>query len=149
MSFFDSTLRFFGFSETDEDTPDTSSEVIHNVSNIKPNIHHLNSKTKDTSEIRISFPKVYEDSVNIAQHLQKNRAVIVNLQYLDPSTSKRLIDFLCGTAYAMSGNMKKLNDQIFIFSPQHILIEMAEDISEVEKATQEYESYKIENVAGI
>ena len=49
----------------------------------------------------------------------------------------------------MSGNMKKVNDHIFIFSPQQILIEMAEDISDVEKATQEYESYKIEHVAGI
>ena len=36
--------------------------------------------------------------------------------------------------------MKKLNDQIFIFSPKHILIEMVEDISDVEKATQEYDS---------
>ena len=147
MSFLSSTLRFFGFTETDEDENLNSSEIIHNISPSKPNLHQI--QTKDASEIRISFPKVYEDSVNIASHLQNNRAVIVNLQYLDPSTSKRLIDFLCGTAYAMSGNMKKLNDQIFIFSPKHILIEMAEDISDVEKATQEYDSYKIENVAGV
>ena len=47
----------------------------------------------------------------------------------------------------MSGNMKKVTDQIFIFSNKNTLIEMAEDISDVEKATQEYEGYKIENVA--
>ena len=74
--------------------------------------------------------------------------MIVNLQYLDPSTSKRLIDFLCGTTYAMSGNMKKITDHIFIFSPQHMLIEMADDISDIEKANQEYDSYRIEHVAG-
>ena len=81
-------------------------------------------------------------------HLQNKRSVIVNLQYLDPSTSKRLIDFLCGTTYAMSGNMKKITDHIFIFSPQHMLIEMADDISDIEKANQEYDSYRIEHVAG-
>ena len=112
-----------------------------------PPFIQLTKQTAKKLEIRISFPRTYEDSVNIATHLQKNRAVLVNLQYLDPSTSKRLIDFLCGTAYAMSGNMKKVTDQIFIFSNKNTLIEMAEDISDVEKATQEYEGYKIENVA--
>ena len=149
MSIINSTLQFFGFSENDEDEKQGSAEIIHKVSRTKPTIHNIQTQIKPKSEIRISYPKVYEDSVNIASHLQQNRAVIVNLQYLDPSTSKRLIDFLCGTAYAMSGNMKKVNDHIFIFSPQQILIEMAEDISDVEKATQEYESYKIEHVAGI
>ena len=149
MSIINSTLQFFGFSENDEDEKQGSAEIIHEVSRTKPTIHNIQPQVKTKSEIRISYPKVYEDSVNIASHLQQNRAVIVNLQYLDPSTSKRLIDFLCGTAYAMSGNMKKVNDHIFIFAPQQILIEMAEDISDVEKATQEYESYKIEHVAGI
>ena len=58
-----------------------------------------------------------------------------------------MIDFLCGTAYAINGNMKKVTDQIFVFSPKNILIEMANDISDIEKATQEYDGYKIENVA--
>ena len=146
MSILNSALTFFGFSDDDEDITE-SSAMIHNVSQTKPTIHPINQTNSQKLEIRISFPRTYEDSVNIATHLQKNRAVLVNLQYLDPSTSKRLIDFLCGTAYAMSGNMKKVTDQIFIFSNKNTLIEMAEDISDVEKATQEYEGYKIENVA--
>ena len=108
---------------------------------------HVNKKSREQFEIRISFPKVYEDSINIAAHLQNNRAVLVSLQYLDPSTSKRLIDFLCGTTYAMNGNMKKISDQLFIFAAKNTLIEMAEDISDIEKATQEYDGYRIENVA--
>mgnify|MGYP001432121499 CR=1 FL=1 len=139
-------LTFFGFTDEDEDTQ--SSKVIHNVSQHKPTFHHIQSNQQNTMEIRISFPKNYEDSVNIASHLQKNRSVLVNLQYLDPQTSKRLIDFLCGTAYAMSGNMKKVTDQMFIFSPKNTLIEMAEDISDIERGAQEYQGYRIENVAG-
>ena len=41
--------------------------------------------------------------------------------------------------------MKKITDHIFTFSPQHMLIEMADDISDIEKANQEYDSYRIEN----
>ena len=145
MSIIDKTLIFFGFSEKDEDIS-TESTLIHNVSHNKPIIKNVSAMTEQF-EIRISFPKEYEDSVTIASHLQNQRAVLVHLQYLDPSTSKRLIDFLCGTAYAMSGNMKKISDRIFMFSPKNVLIEMAEDISEVEKATHEYDGYKIENVA--
>ena len=114
MSALESTLRFFGFSEEDEDT-NNSAEIIHQVNAQQPVIHNIQPKIKEKNEIRLACPKVYEDSVNIATHLQNNRAVIVNLQYLDPSTSKRLIDFLCGTTYAMSGNMKKITDHIFIF----------------------------------
>tara|TARA_A100001015_G_scaffold221546_1_gene249365 strand:+ start:38 stop:466 length:429 start_codon:yes stop_codon:yes gene_type:complete len=141
-------LTFFGFSEEDEDQ-DTSSSMIHQISQNKPNLHQIKDHQAVQMEIRIAFPKNYEDSVNIATHLQNKRAVVVNLQYLDPSTSKRLIDFLCGTAYAMSGNMKKVTDQMFIFSPKNILIEMAEDISDIERGQQEYQGYRIENVAGV
>lgn len=143
----DAVMRFFGFTENDEDHDESTAQVIHNVSTQKPQVHAIPDAVM-RSEIRISYPRVYEDTVTIASHLQQGRAVVVNLQYLDPSTCKRLIDFLCGTAYAMSGNMKKVTDLIFIFSPKHMLIEMAEDISDIEKATLEYHSYKIENVAG-
>lgn len=140
-----SIIKFFGFSESDED--DLTTSVIHTVSAKTPVVEALPSATNSPYEIRISTPKEYEDSINIATHLQKNRAVLVNIHYLDPSTSKRLIDFLCGTAYAMNGNMKKVTDTLFIFSPKHILIEMATDISDIEKAQQEYQGYKIDTIA--
>ena len=117
MKFIESTLKFFGFTDDDEDIND-SSTVIHHVSESKPTIHNLHTHKKEKFEIRIAFPRNYEDSVNIATHLQKNRSVLVNLIYLDPSTTKRLIDFLCGTAYAMSGNMKKVTDQMLFSHPK-------------------------------
>ena len=109
MSLIDKTLTFFGFSDKDEDLQ-TESTLIHNASTHKPIIKNVIQQAEQF-EIRISFPKEYEDSVTIASHLQNQRAVLVHLQYLDPSTTKRLIDFLCGTAYAMSGNMKKISEE--------------------------------------
>ena len=119
MSFVTNILTFFGFSENDEDNIKPSSQMIHETQFEKPTIRQLPTQTKQF-EIRIATPKHYEDSVNIATHLQHNRAVLVNLKYLDPSTSKRMIDFLCGTAYAMNGNMKKISDHFFIFSSRNI-----------------------------
>ena len=75
MSILNSALTFFGFSDDDEDITE-SSAMIHNVSQTKPTIHPINQTNSQKLEIRISFPRTYEDSVNIATHLQKNRASI-------------------------------------------------------------------------
>ena len=61
MTLLESTLKFFGFTEDDEDTND-SSTVIHHVSQNKPNIHNLHQQQEPKFEIRISFPRIYEDS---------------------------------------------------------------------------------------
>lgn len=139
-------LRFLGFSSHDED------EVLltdgHSGQAPTPLIRSMPIDSSPPTEIRIANPTVYEDSVNIATHLQHQRAVIVNLQQLNPSAGKRLIDFLCGTTYAMNGTIKKINDQMFIFAPQNMVIQMADDISDIEKATEEYDRYKIENATG-
>ena len=48
------------------------------------------------------------------------------MKYLDSATGKRLIDFICGTAYAISGHMLKIAENIFLFTPSHVLISNSE-----------------------
>jgi len=73
-------------------------------------------------EIVIYEPKVYEDSLTISQHLRSGSPVIISLRHLEPAEGTRLIDFVCGTAYAIDGHMLKIADAIFLFTPNHILI---------------------------
>ena len=82
----------------------------------------MNKTKTPVSEIKIEEPRIYEDSLNIATHLRENRPVIVNLKHLDSSSSKRLIDFICGTAYAINGHMMKIGENIFLFTPEEVLI---------------------------
>src|SRR3989338_7674780 len=58
---------------------------------------------KEPGEYEIMFyePKVYEDSLNISTTLRAGSPVMINLKHLDPSEGPRLIDFVCGTAYAI------------------------------------------------
>ncbi len=74
-------------------------------------------------------PKVYEDSLNISTNLRGGSPVIVNLKHLDPAEGTRLIDFVCGTAYAIDGHMMKIGESIFLFTPSSIAITSAEDRS--------------------
>jgi cell division inhibitor SepF len=78
-------------------------------------------------EVRFYEPKVYEDSLNISTHLRSGSPVIINLRHLDPSEGTRLIDFVCGTAYAIDGHMMKIGESIFLFTPNNIAITSAED----------------------
>ena len=66
------------------------------------------------------------------------------MKYLDSATGKRLIDFICGTAYAISGHMLKIAENIFLFTPSHVLISNSEqensfsDLGSQEEASQLY-----------
>jgi FtsZ-interacting cell division protein YlmF len=79
------------------------------------------------AEIIIYEPKIYEDSLNISTNLRAGSPVIVNLKHLDPAEGTRLIDFVCGTAYAIDGHMMKIGDTIFLFTPSAIAINSSEE----------------------
>jgi cell division inhibitor SepF len=78
-------------------------------------------------EVMFYEPKVYEDSLNISTHLRSGSPVIVNLKHLDPTEGTRLIDFVCGTAYAIDGHMMKIGETIFLFTPNSIAITSADE----------------------
>jgi FtsZ-interacting cell division protein YlmF len=69
------------------------------------------------TEIVVFEPRVYEDTLSISSHLKSGRPIIVNLKNLDAINGKRLIDFVCGTAYAFDGKMQKIGPNIFLFTP--------------------------------
>ena len=80
-------------------------------------------------EVMVYDPKVYEDSLNISTHLRAGSPVIINLRNLDPAEGTRLIDFVCGTAYAIDGHMMKIGETIFLFTPNSINITSADERS--------------------
>lgn len=84
------------------------------------------------TEIVIYEPKVYEDSLNVSTHLRAGCPVIINLKHLDPNEGTRLIDFVCGTAYAIDGHMMKIGDSIFLFTPNTIAITPADERTSIE-----------------
>ena len=85
------------------------------------------SKGEPGYEVVFYEPKVYEDSLNISTHLRTGSPVVINLKHLDPTEGTRLIDFVCGTAYAIDGHMMKIGETIFLFTPNSIAINSAEE----------------------
>jgi cell division inhibitor SepF len=131
--FMDNLKVFFGFKEEEdgyeEPTTPVSATQTRERKPIQPIkafkgslVNTQNTKKLHTSEIKVEEPRIYEDSLMIASYLRENTPIIVNLKYLDTDSSKRLVDFICGTAYAINGHMMKIGENIFLFTPPNIHI---------------------------
>jgi len=90
-------------------------------------------------EIVVYEPRVYEDSLSISTKLRQGNPVIINLKNLDPTEGTRLIDFVCGTAYAIDGHMIKIGESIFLFAPQNVLITDMEEKTSLKDETESEE----------
>ena len=96
-----------------------------------------NSKKSETSssslkevKILIYEPKNYSEATNIVDSLKNKRVVVLKFTQVEAEGSydvyhckKQIFDFVNGAVYAMEGNMKKLSDDIFMFSPHEVDID--------------------------
>jgi cell division inhibitor SepF len=106
-------------------------EEVNVETALRPKKANRNNNSSEY-EIILHEPKVYEDSLNISTQLRGGSPVIINLKHLDPTEGTRLIDFVCGTAYAIDGHMINIGESIFLFTPSNIVISDVEDPSSIE-----------------
>lgn len=141
MSTWTQVKAFFGFEEEHEEVtslpPETKPPVVKSFKGAL--IHSQNSHRFSSSEIKVEEPRIYEDSLNIAMHLREQKPVIVNLKHLDNDSGKRLIDFVCGTAYAINGHMMKIGENIFLFTPANVLIVDSQEKTTFEQGMEQEE----------
>ena len=65
----------------------------------------------------------YSESQQIADYLKNRSAVVVNLKRVTPDQAKRIVDFLYGTIYAISGDIQKLGGGIFLCTPNNVKVD--------------------------
>jgi len=82
----------------------------------------LNNINFDGSHMILTEPRSFSESQSIADHLVKDRSVVVNLGRVTPEQAKRIIDFLSGTCYAINGTIQKLGPNIFLCTPKTIKV---------------------------
>jgi cell division inhibitor SepF len=75
-----------------------------------------------TARVHVVAPSRFGDAKEIADRLKDNRPVIVNLQMAERDLQRRMIDFCSGVTYALSGEMEKVADQVFLLAPTNVKI---------------------------
>ena len=71
-------------------------------------------------EVCICKPKNFGDSTDACEMLLQGRAVVVNLEGIDIMEAQRIMDFISGCIFAISGKMHQISRYIFIFSPESV-----------------------------
>ncbi len=82
----------------------------------------MKQPTQRTSgmEVSIQKPATFDDSRDICDVLLTGKAAVVNLEGIDVEVAQRIIDFISGACYSMSGNIQKVSSYIFIVTPAGI-----------------------------
>lgn len=78
-------------------------------------------------------PERFENATEIADHLNEKRTVVLNLESTNKDTSRRLVDFLCGVAYANGGKIQRVANSTFIITPYNVDM-MGEILDELENS---------------
>lgn len=71
-------------------------------------------------QVCVIKPTSVEDAREITETLLDNRTVVLNVEGLDVEIAQRIIDFTSGSCFAISGNLQKISNYIFIITPASV-----------------------------
>ncbi len=77
-------------------------------------MNYQSSSAPSQMQVVLVKPDRFEDVTAIADHLNAKKTVVLNLESANRETSRRIIDFLSGVAYANHGNLRKVANSTFI-----------------------------------
>lgn len=92
---------------------------------------------EEAMEVCVIRPTSVEDGREIVDTLLSNRAVVLNLEGIDVDIAQRIIDFTSGASHAISGNLQKISNSIFIITPSSV--EISGDFQEAISGTDSFD----------
>ena len=88
----------------------------------------VNFNAKSQLQMVVFKPTSFgEETRNIADELLQRHTVVLNLEKADKETSRRIVDFLSGVAYANNGRLKPIASNIVIVTPYNVDL-MGDDV---------------------
>ena len=74
------------------------------------------------AEAHVIEARVFSDAQEIADHLRRSTAVVLDLRSTEPEMVRRLVDFSSGLTYALDGSMRKIAQGVILVSPAGVVI---------------------------
>ena len=71
-------------------------------------------------EVVLFHAKTFDDTAKAADELRRRKAVILNMENVDKSLTRRVVDFLSGSVYALDGRVKKVAQSTYLFCPHNM-----------------------------
>ena len=87
-------------------------------------------------EVVLFHAKTFDDAAKAADELRRKKAVILNMENVDKSLTRRVVDFLSGAVYALDGRVKKVAQCTYLFCPHNM--DVVGDLENVRTETDSY-----------
>lgn len=86
----------------------------------EPGSNIVNIQATAQLQVVLVKPEVFTDAKAIADHLISRKTVVLNLETASPENRRRIIDFLVGVSYAISGSLKPVANLTYIITPYNV-----------------------------
>ena len=87
-------------------------------------------------EVVLFHAKSFDNAAKAADELRKRKAVILNMENVDKALTRRVVDFLSGSVYALDGSVKKIAQSTYLFCPHNM--DVVGDLENVRTETDSY-----------
>ncbi len=71
-------------------------------------------------ELKICKPRTFEQALGAVDYLVSGRTVLLNLEDVDRSLYRRIIDFISGASYALGLTIKKATNDSYFIAPREV-----------------------------
>lgn len=86
------------------------------------------AKTNNQLKVMVIEPVSFDDAQQVADHIRNHKPVVVNFENTNSDVAKRIIDFISGTTYALSGDIKKVGKNVFMCAPDNVSVNFSEEL---------------------
>ena len=69
---------------------------------------------------QVVVPASFNQAQDVADYFKTNQPVVMNLQGAERELCRRLIDFVSGMCYGLSGKMERLDNQVYLLLPANV-----------------------------
>ncbi len=96
----------------------------------------LNMSSSGKQEVVLFHAKTLDDAAKAADELRSRKAVILNMENVDKTVTRRVVDFLSGSVYALDGSVKKVAQSTYLFCPHNM--DVVGDLETVQTETDSF-----------
>lgn len=130
MKIFENVKGFFFPQEEPDSIPANEIPTSHHTSvppayeevqpDRAPGSNIVNIQATAQLQVVLVKPEIFTDAKAIADHLISRKTVVLNLEAASPENRRRIIDFLVGVSYAISGSLKPVANLTYIITPYNV-----------------------------
>ncbi|MEG1510136.1 MAG: cell division protein SepF [Clostridia bacterium] len=80
------------------------------------------------ANVIISYPQTYAEVQSLIDTLKRRQPLIVDLQKISDDSAQRILDFMSGAIYGLSGSMHRISGSIFLLTPEGMSIQVPMDL---------------------